>query len=132
MLLSWRALVARLVAGTERCSTAENGEQACHWTTCYPISAIATMMGLVEFVRPLDVSGITTPTLVVYSTDDQVVDPTETARVVERMPPAIVTQLTDLLSEDPSGHVPAGDILSPASNDAVHGVIANFLRAILT
>ncbi|MGY8777565.1 MAG: alpha/beta hydrolase [Longimicrobiales bacterium] len=132
MLLPWGALVARLVAGKERCFIAENDEQARHWTTCYPISAIATMMGLVEFVRTLDVSGITTPTLVVYSTDDQVVDPTETERVVERMPPAIVTQLTDLRSADPSGHVPAGDILSPASNDAVHDAIADFLRVVLT
>jgi hypothetical protein len=48
------------------------------------------------------------------------------------MPPAIVTQLTDLRSEDPSGHVPAGDILSPASNDAVHDAIADFLRVVLT
>jgi pimeloyl-ACP methyl ester carboxylesterase len=132
MLLPWGALVARLVAGKERCFTAENDEQERHWTTCYPISAIATMMGLVEFVRTLDVSGITKPTLVMYSPDDQVVDAIETARVVERMPAAVVTKLTDVETTDPARHVPAGDIISPASNAAVHDAIADFLRGALT
>ena len=128
LLYPWGGLLARAATGEERCFSPENDRQERHWTTCYPTSALSTMMALVEHVRTMDLSGIDVPTLVLYSPDDTVVDATETERVVTRMTGTspeleVVANVTD-----PARHVLAGDILSPESNDEVTQAMASFLR----
>ena len=129
-LYPWGGQLARLVVGAERCFTPENDEQERHWTTCYPTSVLRTMMALVEHVRTMDASSIRTPTVVLYSPDDRVVDQGETARVVEGMTGTAPTMIEVQTTSDPALHVLAGDIVSPASEVEVGTILRTFLAGI--
>lgn len=130
LLYPWGGWIARAIAGDERCFTPANPAQERHWTTCYPTSALSTMMALVEHVRTMDLSGIDVPTLVLYSPDDTVVDAAETERVLSGRfgtdPQSHVVEG----SSDPSRHVLAGAIMSPSSGDDVRRTIVAFLAEI--
>jgi pimeloyl-ACP methyl ester carboxylesterase len=128
LLYPWGTQIARAVLGPERCFRPENERQERHWTTCYPTSALATMMALVERVRTLDLSTVAAPTLVLYSPADGVVDPAETERAVRRMTGTTVTVNVVASTSDPAHHVLAGDIVSPASTDEVVSVVRMFLE----
>lgn len=128
LLYPWGGALARAVAGEERCFSPENDRQERHWTTCYPTSALSTMMALVEHVRTMDLSGIDVPTLVLYSPDDTVVEATETERVVAGMTGTSPELEVVATATDRARHVLAGDILSPESNDEVREAMASFLR----
>lgn len=125
LLLPWGGLLARLAVGEERCFEAANDLQRRHWTTCYPTSALSTMMALVEHVRTMELATIRVPTLVLYSPSDAVVDAAETERVVERIPSARLRVVQGV--GDPAHHVLAGDILSRESNEEVETMIRDFL-----
>ncbi|MEM7416150.1 MAG: alpha/beta fold hydrolase [Gemmatimonadota bacterium] len=128
-LYPWGERIGSLVAGGDRCWEPSNEEQARHWTTCYPMSSIVEMMTLVEHVRLADLSGITVPVLVLYSPEDQVVEPGETLRVVPGMTGTDpVVTIVDGVT-DRSRHVLAGDILSPGTNEQVVALISDFLSA---
>lgn len=128
-LFPWGGVVARAVAGGERCFSPISEAQRRHWTTCYPTSALSPMMALVERVRTGDLSTVATPTLVLLSGRDQVVDGDETRRVMERMTGTDVTVHLIPDTGDPAGHVLAGDIVSPVSNEGVLRVILDFVAA---
>jgi pimeloyl-ACP methyl ester carboxylesterase len=127
-LLPWGSLLARLIVGPERCFEPENEAQERHWTTCYPTSALATMMALVERVRTMDLSGVRVPTLVLYHPADRVVDEEETLRVVAGMTGTDPERHVVRSTSDPSRHVLAGEIMSPASSAEVRNVIVDFLE----
>ena len=127
-LQPWGEQIARLVVGSERCWKPLNDDQGRHWTTCYPIEAITPMMALVERVRTMDLSGVTTPTLLVYSPEDQVVDARETVVRTATMTSATIRSVDVPSATDPSSHVLAGDIVSPESNEQVLRLMADFLR----
>ena len=130
LLWPWGGLIARLAVGPERCFEAVSEQHALHWTTCYPAAALLPMVALTHHVRSLDLSGVTVPTLVVYSPDDLVVDATETERTVARMRFAPVETLVVRDAADPQGHVLAGDILSPATTSLVRERVVDFLEAL--
>ncbi len=127
LLWPWGGLLARAVLGRERCFEAESREQERHWTTCYPTRALLPMMALVEHVRTMDLGRVTVPTLVVYSPDDRVVDTGETERVIAALGTDRATVFLVETSGDPADHVIAGDIMSPATTDAVRERILEFL-----
>lgn len=127
LLYPWGSVIAGLVLGEQRCFTPENDDQARHWTTCYPTSALSTMMALVEHVRTMDVTAVRAPTLVLYDPADQVVDPTETERVIAGLVSTSPTLYQVRSSSDPAHHVLAGDIISPASSNEVASVLRSFL-----
>jgi len=89
------------------------------------------MMALVEHVRTMDLSSITVPTLVLYSPDDEVVDPLETYVQVTEMTGTKPRVQVVRSTSDPAHHVLAGDIISPESNSEVVGRILDFLRSAL-
>ncbi len=127
-LQPWGEQIARLVVGAERCWEPLSEAQARHWTTCYPIGAISEMMALVERVRTMDLSSVKTPTMFVYSPDDEVVDSRETDARSATMTSATVRTVDVPETTDPSRHVLAGDIVSPESNEQVVRLMADFLR----
>ncbi len=130
LLYPWGGVVARVVLGAEHCFTAENAEQALHWTTCYPTSALLPMMALVEHVRTADLSGVHVPTLVMYSPMDDVVDPRETERVVTTLSGADVEVFVYEGAGDPAQHVLAGDVLSPESTGVIAARVLRFLEPV--
>ena len=129
LLLPWGGTIARLVVGPERCFEPENDAQARHWTTCYPTSALPPMLALVDHVRSMDLSTVEVPVLVLMHPDDRVVDAARTLRVVDRL--TGTDPVVEVIEEtsDPSRHVLAGEIVSPASTDVVRDVILDFLEA---
>ena len=128
LLWPWGGLLARVVAGPERCFQAVNAEHRRHWTTCYPTGALLPMMALVEHVRSLDPTRIVTPVLVLYSPDDGVVDPTATERVFAGFASRIKRIEPVEGSAEGEHHVLAGAILSPAYDDTVVTDVLDFLR----
>lgn len=113
LLWPWGEHLAAWVIGPYRTWTPYNEEQAKYWTTRYPSRTLVTMMSLVDFVNHTDFAAIQTPTLVIFSPNDQVVD----AELVTARFPDIGADYKRLVAiehaGDPSNHVLAGDILSP-------------------
>jgi len=107
-----------------------NEGQAEHWTTQYPITALAPMAALVRAVRRADISAARPiPLLVLYSQEDTVVDPAATERFVANWP-GPHEAVTVPLSGDPSNHTIAGDILSPATTDELAERITNWIKGL--
>ncbi len=128
LLWPWGEYLVKLVVGPERCWEAYNAEQGRHWTTCYPTEALLPMMGLVERVRTMPLEEVTAPTLVLYSGEDEVVDPGATMAAFGRLGAAPKLLLPFHGSTDPSHHLLAGDIMSPDTNDAILLPMLTFLR----
>ncbi len=128
LLWPWGGVLARLVVGKERCFQAENEEQERHWTTCYPTAALLPMMALVEHVRTSALGGWEVPVLLVYSPDDEVVDASETERVLAELPEDMLRVHRVDETGDPAHHVLAGDVLSPETNEELSGVVVSFVR----
>jgi esterase/lipase len=123
----WGGLIARVVAGRERCFEPAGPEEALHWTVCYPTRALLPMAALVAHVRGLDLSSVRAPTLAVYSRDDQVVDARQTERVLAELG-GRASRFVLERSGDPANHVVAGAIMSPATTDLVRSAVVAFLE----
>jgi hypothetical protein len=85
------------------------------------------MMGRVEVATSLDLGRIKAPVLVIYSPDDQIVDPESIVRNFFSMGAKRKKIIPYMESEDPSQHMLAGDILSPSTTDWVAEMILDFL-----
>lgn len=130
LLWPWGGLLARVVTGRERCFQAANVEQARHWTVCYPTKALLPMMALVEEVRTMNAGDVTAPVLAMYSTEDHVVDETETVRMMARLGSKTKRTLLVRGDGDHEHHVVTGDILSPATTDTVVAAAVAFVRSV--
>jgi poly(3-hydroxyalkanoate) synthetase len=88
------------------------------------------MMGLVDLVDQLDLQGITTPVLVLYSEHDTVID---TARVLDTFEAigSASKRIVGVETDDRSGHILAGVILSPSTTAVVGRIIESYLAEIL-
>lgn len=118
-----------LIAGEERSFTPLNDAQAKRWTTRYPSVAVLPMAALVKTVRALDFTQAKMPALFWFSNDDQVVRPDLTRDVAERWGGAAKINLVTVGPEDdPSSHVIAGDIVSPALTEPAFTAMLAWLR----
>ncbi|HUF75505.1 MAG TPA: alpha/beta fold hydrolase [Longimicrobiales bacterium] len=124
----WGGVVARAVVGPERCFEPETPEQALHWTVCYPTRALLPMMAMVGHVRSMDLGRVRVPTLLFYSSSDQVVDAQETARILGGLGGDGPTVHLVEDSGDPAAHVIAGAIMSPGTTDRVRERILDVLE----
>ncbi len=126
LLFPWAGAIARAALGPERCFEPLSPDQARHWTTCYPVQALLPMMGLVERVRTLDHASVRVPTLVLYSPEDQVVDPRAIRETFELLG-AEAKRLVEVEGGGPARHVLAGDIAAPENNDRLVAEVLSFL-----
>lgn len=125
LLWPWGKQIARLIE-REHSFEPSNPQHARYWTTRYPVEALVPMMALVEKARAVPPDSLGVPQLVLYSPRDEVVDP---RRIEARFAGAdgkCVEIATVEGSGDPRQHVLAGDILSPATTDAVAARIVAF------
>ena len=132
-LLTWPAarLWAPLVAGKTRRFEPLNASHAEHWTESYPTVAAIPMQVLVEHVRARDWSRAAVPALFYFSPDDRVVDPAATEAVIDLWGgPTTVERVAPMEGTDPSNHVIAGDILSPARTDAAIALLTGWAKAL--
>lgn len=118
------------LAGERRSFTPLNAAQGRYWTTDYPIRALLPMAALVRAVGALPVEDLTVPALFRLSMADQVVRPDMTRQIADRWGgPAELQWVDPGPGIDPSAHVIAGDILSPAETQpAVRDILAWLLR----
>lgn len=127
MLWPWGKTLARLLIGPYYQWEPRNDDQARYWTTRYPTDALVTMMGLVDLVDKADLGAIRVPVLIVYSPDDQVVDP---ERITARFP-EVGSSYKRLVPVDTANHVLAGAIISPQNTEPVAAMMLDFLTPLV-
>lgn len=123
----WGRQLAEAILGPERSWEPANEAQGRYWTTRYPTAAVLPMMALVELAEDLPPDAITTPTLVIWSPHDQVLDTAAITTWIKASP-----HRRELVVEDsiPHGdHVLAGDVLAPARTARLGAAITEFIRA---
>ena len=120
-----------LVAGATRSFTPQNDRHRQFWTNTYPTVALFPMAALVREARAQDYSQTKLPLLLLYSPQDQVVDPAQTLKILgpwagpKQIEPRIMTA-----QDDPFSHVIAGDILSPNQTAATEALILAWAKAL--
>ena len=121
-------LLAKLAVGDTRCWEPRNELQAKFWSTCYPTAAAVEMMRLVDRANRLLPANIPQRLLMFYARGDMVISPKAALKVFDATasPQKAAMEITD--SGDPSQHVLAGDILSPATTRSVAEAIASFIE----
>mgnify|MGYP001815880078 CR=1 FL=1 len=121
-------LLARLAVGDTRCWEPRDELQARFWSTCYPTAAAVEMMRLVDRANRLLPADIPQRLLMFYSRNDKVISPRAALEVFDATasPQKAALEITD--SGDPSQHVLAGDILSPATTRSMAEAIASFIE----
>nr|WP_246748709.1 alpha/beta hydrolase [Rhizobium setariae] len=122
--------IARMVLGKERASVAGSDLQRQIWDTSYPTDALLPMAHAVSMARHAEIGSISTPALFLYSPRDQVVEPVMTLRVAARWG-GNHTLCPIENTEDPNGHVLAGDAYSPSSTRDVADTILAWLSGVL-
>lgn len=121
-----------LVAGKTRCFQPVNAAHATGWTSCYPTVATLPMAALVGHARRGDYRAARQPVLMIWSKDDQVIDPRFIAPVADTWSGKVAQRtVTPGPGDDPSRHVIAGDILSPGMTQAVARMIQDWLQGAL-
>lgn len=124
----WGEQLALAIIGPERSWEPHNEGQARYWTHRYPTQAVLPLGGLVKLVGDLDLSAVLQPFLVIYSPDDEVVDPAATEAAFARLGSLEKELVIFRNVGDPSQHVLAGDILSPESTAPIAARILEFVR----
>jgi alpha-beta hydrolase superfamily lysophospholipase len=120
-------LIARAMAGAYREWEPASEAQGRYWSTRYPTAALVQMMRLVDLANG-ELARATVPrALLVYSAEDQVIDVDRAVAAFTRLPAGDKTTHRITGAGGPSGHVLAGDILSPESNAEVVRLITGFL-----
>ena len=131
MLLPWGDTILRLVEGRQYQFKPVNETQARYWTTEYPSEALLPMMGLVKLTRNTALENISTPTLVLYSPHDKIIDIDTMKENVLRFGSKIKHLKAIDNVTDPQQHVLAGEILSPQSTEVVAKEIEQFIKRLL-
>lgn len=127
MLLPWGPVVAKMMVGDTFGAPPKNEFWARNFTTQFPTEGLFPMMAAVSLVRNIDYTHFLTPTLVLYTKKDDVVDPMRIERFYQALG-SPKKQLIDL--PDASGHLLAGSELSPQTTDQVVRLIAAFIKSL--
>ena len=122
---SWGGNIAKAVQGESRGWTPDNPQEDGAWTSHYPTRALFPMMALVKGVRDSDLSTFQTPVLVLYSDQDQTVDPVETQSAFARIGAPLKSMERVSYSKSKDQHVLAGAIKDP---DAVAPMVESILK----
>ncbi|WP_371169832.1 alpha/beta hydrolase [Aliiroseovarius sp. 2305UL8-7] len=120
-----------LLTGATRGFEPLNDAQAANWTENYPTAALFPMAAIVKAARQADYSSLTVPALFIYSPQDQVVDAAKTTEVAARWGgPVTTSQFQASDAVEPSAHVIAGDIVSPAGTAPTVATILDWARGL--
>ena len=128
--MPWGKKLAMLIQGPRRSWQPTNDAEANAWTSSYPTAALFPMMALVKHVRDSDLSAFQTPALVLYSEQDQTVDPKETLAAFARLGSEHKTIEAVTYSHSEGQHVLAGAIKDPAAVQPMADSIVRWLNAL--
>ena len=126
----WAESIATALIGPERSWEPSNEEHGRYWTHRYPTKALLPMMGLVKLTRSADPAGITRPILMIYSPNDQVINPERVETTFEQIGSPQKELVPIQNGQDVSNHVLAGNILSPDDTDHIAQIILDFLHTL--
>ena len=119
------------VAGKSRSFAPLNAAHARHWTTTYPTTALFPMAALVRHARDLNYGLVKIPALVIFSPQDQVVDPEKTALVMAGWAGPVRLEERQMGPEDdPFSHVIAGAALSPGQTAQTVALIVDWAKGL--
>lgn len=107
-----------------------NEAHGAYWTTRYPSGAVVEMMKLLDLVNNQDAERIISPTLVLYSPNDQVVDPEPIVTMFERFGSLNKELIAIEEVGDRNNHVLAGQILSPDDTERIASLIEKMVDAL--
>jgi len=127
LLLPWAELLLNFMQGPVYQFEPKNEAQAYYWTTEYPSRALIPMIQLVQRVRDTVLQHITTPVLVLYSSQDQIVDAMAIEKQFKRIPSSVKKIKEIRVAKENQPHVIAGDILSPETTQRVVREILTFV-----
>ena len=121
-----------LFAGRERSFAPQNEGHGDWWTARYPIGAAFPVGAATEAAARAEYVAATMPALFVFSPNDRVVDVSDTRAVAARWagPSELVELHLPEEGADPQAHVVAGDILSPAMNNTVLNLLADWAEGL--
>jgi alpha-beta hydrolase superfamily lysophospholipase len=132
-VLSWPggAALAWVMTGRYFQFEPENERHARYWTERYPSSALVDMMGAAAAGADAALERVATPTLMLYTEQDDVVSVPALkeayGRIGAEVEPRPAKKLVEVAGA--TQHVPAGDILSPQTTQSVIREMTRFLRA---
>jgi len=126
----WGKQLAIAITGPQLNFAEINEREATAWTKSYPTTALFPMMSLVKKVRESDVSAFTAPLLVLYSADDQTVDPQETKIIFQRIGSENKRLELVAYSKSDGQHVLAGDIRDPKAVEPMVESIVNWMQSL--
>lgn len=126
----WGRQIALALQGQTRGRSPSDPREGNAWTSQYPTTALFPMMALVEHVRSSDMAAFQTPLLVLYSEQDQTVDPQQTRDVFARIPSVHKKAIVVDYSESTGQHVLAGDIRAPKATATMAGSIVQWVRSL--
>lgn len=109
----WGQQIAFALQGENRGGPAESPAEDGAWTNAYPTRALFPMMALVKGVRESELGAFRTPLLVLYSEQDQTVEPAQTKAAFARFGSATKQMQPVDYSESKGQHVLVGDIKAP-------------------
>lgn len=126
----WGQQIALALEGETRGWTPEDPREANAWTPRYPTRALFPMMALVKAVRESDLSRFQTPVFMLYSAQDETVDPAQTQEAFARMGSATKAIAVVDYSHSKGQHVLAGDIKDPQAVSPMVSSIVQWARAL--
>ena len=131
-LLQWRVgrWLVKALKGDYYAFTPHNDFHATYWTERYPFDAIAPMLDLVDEVADIDPQQITSPHMIVYSPQDQVIDVDEIIEFAAALGSKHSLILPFTESKDPAQHVLVGNASSPNEVGLLLNAITDFIRSL--
>ncbi|MEQ1724119.1 MAG: alpha/beta fold hydrolase, partial [Pseudobdellovibrio sp.] len=117
--------VARLVVGPYHEWHPKHENQDKFWTTRYSVNGVRAMTDVIREIENLDLTEIRTPSLVLWTAQDTVVD---IQKAVSSLQNLGSTQKTFVEFSTPE-HVLAGDITSPSTTSKAIETVSNFLKS---
>ena len=126
----WGMEIAQALQGEYTGASASNAREAQITTPRYPTRALHPMMAIVERARAADLSKFQTPVLVLYSENDQTVDPQETLTAFKRIGAPLKAIESVGYSKSKGQHVLAGETRDPQAVAPMAASIVKWVQAL--
>lgn len=126
----WGQSIAKIIAGDKIEYQSADPREAIAWTQSYPTRALFPMMALVKKVKNSDLARFQTPVLVLYSAQDQTVEPLSIKEAYARLGSTKKAIETVDYSQSVGQHVLAGNIRDPQAIGPMSQSIVKWIKAI--
>ena len=117
-------LFARIIIGSEYSFRPDSRGHAEFWTSHYPAEGVVALMDLMNYARSIHLDNLKTPTLIIYTDKDSVVD---TRAIQDRFDEIAGTPKLIVDLPEATRHELTGDALAPETVLPVVGQITTFL-----